>query len=238
MDRNSNAYTFIFAIVLVVVVAAVLAFAATNLKPMQENNVRNEKMQNILATLNITADKSEMESTFNMYIKQQIALKADGTVDDATNAFTLNLKKEIKKPVSEQRFPLYIAEKDGKTFYIIPLFGTGLWDAIWGYIALDSDKNTIMGATFDHKGETPGLGAEINQKWFGDMFIGKKILKDVNQDFTAEGNFVSVAVIKGGTPDDNLHGVDGISGGTITCDAVSLMVQERISNYLPYFQKN
>ncbi len=238
MDRNSNAYTFIFAIVLVVVVAAVLAFAATNLKPLQENNVRNEKMHNILTTLNLMSDMSEMETTFNKYIKQQISLKADGTIDESVNAFTLNLKKEIKKPIEEQRFPLYIAEKDGKKFYIVPLFGAGLWDSIWGYIALEEDKNTIIGAVFDHKAETPGLGAEINQKWFGDMFIGKQILKDASLGFTAEGNFVSVTVVKGGTPDENLHGVDGISGGTITCDAVSKMVQERISNYLPYFQNN
>jgi Na+-transporting NADH:ubiquinone oxidoreductase subunit C len=238
MDRNSNAYTFIFAVALVVIVAAVLAFTATNLKPLQDNNVRNEKMQNILTTLNITSEKSEIESTFNLYIKKQISLKSDGTIDDNTNAFTIDLKKEIKKPIKDQRFPLYVAEKDGKTFYIVPLFGSGLWDAIWGYIALEEDKNTIIGAVFDHKGETPGLGAEINQKWFGDMFIGKKILKDANLGFTSEGNFVSVAVVKGGTPDDNLHGVDGISGGTITSDAVSKMIQERISNYLPYFQNN
>ncbi|MDP3352644.1 MAG: NADH:ubiquinone reductase (Na(+)-transporting) subunit C [Flavobacteriaceae bacterium] len=238
MDRNSNAYTFIFAVALVVLVAAVLAFTATSLKPLQDNNVRNEKMQNILTTLNITSEKSEIESTFNLYIKKQITLKSDGTIDDNTNAFTIDLKKEIKKPIKEQRFPLYVAEKDGKTFYIVPLFGAGLWDAIWGYIALEEDKNTVIGAVFDHKGETPGLGAEINQKWFGDMFIGKKILKDANLGFTSDGNFVSVAVVKGGTPDDNLHGVDGISGGTITSDAVSKMIQERISNYLPYFQNN
>jgi Na+-transporting NADH:ubiquinone oxidoreductase subunit C len=238
MDRNSNAYTFIFAVALVVIVAAVLAFTATSLKPLQDNNVRNEKMQNILTTLNITSEKSEIESNFNLYIKQQIALKSDGTVDANAKAFTIDLKKEIKKPLNEQRFPLYVAEKDGKTFYIVPLFGSGLWDAIWGYIALEEDKNTIIGAVFDHKGETPGLGAEINQQWFGDMFIGKKILKDANQGFTSEGNYVSVTVVKGGTPDDNLHGVDGISGGTITSDAVSKMIQERLSNYLLYFQNN
>lgn len=238
MDRNSNAYTFIFAVVLVVVVAAMLAFTATSLKPLQDNNVRNEKMQNILTTLNITSEKSDIEKNFNLYIKQQVSLKADGTVDESVSAFNIDLKKEIKKPIEEQRFPLYIAEKDGKTFYIVPLFGTGLWDAIWGYIALEDDKNTIIGAVFDHKGETPGLGAEINQKWFGDMFIGKKILKDASLGFTAEGNFVSVAVVKGGTTDDDLHGVDGISGGTITGDALAKMVQERMSNYLPYFQNN
>ncbi|MDO9261518.1 MAG: NADH:ubiquinone reductase (Na(+)-transporting) subunit C [Flavobacteriaceae bacterium] len=238
MDRNSNAYTFIFAVTLVVIVAAVLAFSATSLKPLQDNNVRNEKMQNILTTLNIEAEKSDIDKTFNQYIKQQLSLKSDGTVDADVNAFKIDLKKELKKPINEQRFPLYIAEKDGKKFYIVPLYGAGLWDAIWGYIALEEDQNTIIGAVFDHKAETPGLGAEINQQWFGDMFIGKKILKDANLDFTAEGNFVSVTVVKGGTPDDNLHGVDGISGGTITGDALARMIQERMSNYLPYFQNN
>ena len=188
--------------------------------------------------MNIEVDKTVIDKAFNQYIKQQLSLKYDGTVDETVDAFTLDLKKELKKPIKEQRFPIYIAEKDGKKFYIIPLFGAGLWDSIWGYIALGEDKNTILGAKFDHKAETPGLGAEINENWFGEMFIGKKILKDSNLDFTAEGNFVSVAVVKGGTPDDNLHGVDGISGGTITCDAVSKMVHERMSNYLLYFQNN
>lgn len=231
MNRNSNAYTFIFAIVMVVLVAAALAFTATTLQPLQAENVRNEKMQNILSTIGENVDRNEAQAQFDKYVKQSLALKIDGTVDQDVNAFALDLKKELSKPVDEQRFPLYIAEKDGKTFYVTPLYGAGLWDAIWGYIALSDDENTIVGASFDHKGETPGLGAEINQYWFEDQYIGKKIL-DENQ------NFVSVKAVKGGAKADDIHGVDAISGGTITSDGVSNMVEERLEHYLPYFKNN
>jgi Na+-transporting NADH:ubiquinone oxidoreductase subunit C len=216
---------------MVVVVAAALAFTATTLQPLQAENVRNEKMQNILSTIGENVDRNEAQTQFDKYVKQSLALKIDGSVDEDVNAFALDLKKELSKPVDEQRFPLYIAEKDGKTFYVTPLYGAGLWDAIWGYIALADDENTIVGASFDHKGETPGLGAEINQYWFEDQFIGKKIL-DENE------NFVSVKAVKGGAKADDIHGVDGISGGTITSDGVSNMIEERLEHYLPYFKNN
>jgi len=231
MDRNSNAYTFIFAIVTVVIIAAGLAFTATTLKPLQAENVKKEKMQNIISTIGVDANRDESAELFKKYIKKQLVLKADGTVDDAVDAFTLDLKKEIKKPYDQQRFPVYLAEKDGKKYYIIPLFGSGLWDDIWGYIALDSDKNTIVGASFDHKGETPGLGAEINQSWFEDEFKGKKIFDD-------NGDFVSVKAIKGGAKPGDLHGVDAISGGTLTCNGLTNMIEERLKNYVPYLKNN
>ena len=231
MDRNSNLYTFIFATLLVVFVAAGLAFTAQTLKPLQDKNVKNEKMQSILSTLGIEVARDDAAGIYTKYIKQQLALKLDGSVDESRDAFTIDLKKEVKKDAKEERFPIYVAEKDGKTFYVVPLYGAGLWDAIWGYIALDSDENTIVGAVFDHKGETPGLGAEINESWFEDQFKGEKILDENN-------NFVSVKAVKGGTTPENLHGVDGISGGTITSDGVTDMVEERLSNYLLYFKNN
>jgi len=238
MDKNSNAYTFIFAIIMVTVIAGVLAFTATSLKPLQDKNVKAEKMQNILGTIGVTGvSRDDAEVEYNKYIKQVLALKADGTVDTKVNAFTLNLKKEIKKSTTEQRFPLYIAEKDGKTFYVVPLYGAGLWDAIWGYIALDGDKNTIKGANFGHKGETPGLGAEITTDWFQAQFAGKTLLNVASAGFTTD-NFVSVKTVKGGAKTGDAHGVDAISGGTITSDGVSNMIQERLARYLPYFKNN
>ena len=238
MDKNSNAYTFICAVIRVTVIAGLLAFTATSLKPLQEKNVKAEKMQNILGTIGVTeVSRDDAEVEFNKYIKQQLALKADGTVDTEADAFTLSLKKEVKKSDTDQRFPLYIAEKDGKTFYVVPLYGAGLWDAIWGYVALDGDKNTIIGANFGHKGETPGLGAEITTDWFQAQFAGKTLLKDANAGFTAD-NFVSVKAVKGGAKTGDAHGVDAISGGTITSDGVSNMVQERLARYLPYFKNN
>jgi len=231
MDRNSNTYTFIFAIVMVVVVAAALAFTATTLKPLQDENVRQEKMQNILSTIGINITRKEASDQFSQFVKEELALNADGTVNTEVDAFKIVLMKETKKPKDEQAFPLYIAEKEGKKFYVIPLFGAGLWKEIWGYIALDEDKNTIVGASFDHAGETAGLGAEINQSWYEDQYIGKTILDDNN-------NFVSVKAVKSGVTADPKHSVDAISGGTITSDGVSFMIEERLENYLPYFKNN
>lgn len=238
MDKNSNAYTFIFAIIMVTVIAGVLAFTATSLKPLQEKNVKAEKMQNILGTIGVNGvSRDDAEVEYNKYVKQQLALKVDGTIDTEVKAFDLSLKKEVKKDDNEQRFPLYIAEKDGKTFYVVPLYGAGLWDAIWGYVALGSDKNTIIGANFGHKGETPGLGAEITTDWFQAEFSGKTLLADASAGFTID-NFVSVKTVKGGAKTGDAHGVDGISGGTITSDGVSDMMYERLARYLPYFKNN
>ena len=151
-----------------------------------------------------------------------------------TNAFTIKLNNEIKKPATEQRFPLYRASVDEQSYYIIPLRGAGLWDAIWGYIALKEDKNTIQGAVFDHKGETAGLGAEITQQWFQDRFVGEKI-------FDLQGNLVGINVSKtNNDPNDSDkddHEVDAISGATITGDGVTDMIIERLQHYLPYFEK-
>ncbi len=231
MDRNGNAYTFIFAIIMVVIIAAGLAFTATTLKPLQAENVKNEKMQNILSTIGVVVSRDEASEKFGEYIQEELALTSDGSVDKDVDAFTLQLNKEIKKPADKQYYPVYVAEKEGKTFYVIPLYGAGLWDAIWGYIALEEDKNTIVGASFDHKGETPGLGAEINQYWFEDQYIGKTIFDENN-------NFVSVKAVKGGAKPGDMHGVDAISGGTITSDGVTNMVSERLEHYLPYFKNN
>jgi len=230
MNKNSNAYTFIFAIVLVVLVATILAFASEGTKEKRANNVKLEKMQNILSTLGVDVSREEAGKEYKNYVKEELALKEDGSIDKNVNAFKIDLKNEIKKPASEQRFPLYVAEKDGKKFYVVPLYGAGLWDAIWGYMSLKDDKNTIYGVSFDHKGETPGLGAEINQSWFEDQFKEKQIMDN--------SKFVSVKVIKGGAPAGDTHGVDAISGGTLTSNGVTNMLQERLQRYLAYFKNN
>ena len=231
MDRNSNGYTFMFAAIMVAVVGALLAIAATSLKDLQDENVKKEKMQNILASVGVVVEREQAPNQFTSVIKEQLALKVDGSVDESTQAFSIDLKSELSKKVEEQRFPLYVAEQDGKKFYIVPLRGAGLWDAIWGYVALEEDLNTIKGTVFDHKGETPGLGAEITQKWFQDRFVGEKIMNP-------SGEIVGVEVAKGNTSqskDDNK--VDAISGSTITGNGVSAMIKERLSNYKNYFAK-
>ena len=236
MDRDSNIYTFLFSAIMVLIVAATLAATATSLQDIQAENVRKEKMQNILATIGVIVEREKAPGVYTKYIIDELALASDGSIDKDTDAFTLKLNLEIKKPIQKQRFPLYLAKVDSLQYYIVPLRGSGLWDAIWGYVALDGDKNTIIGANFGHKGETPGLGAEITTDWFQAQFAGKTLLKDANAGFTAD-NFVSVKTVKGGAKTGDAHGVDAISGGTITSDGVSDMLLERLTMYLPYFNK-
>lgn len=227
---NTNAYTFTFAIIMVVVVGVVLAFAATSLQPLQYENMRQEKMQNILATVGVQTDRTQAEALFQQYIKEQVVLNSKGEEKEGVSAFDVDLAKEIKRTPEEQNFPLYVAEVDGETYYIVPLRGSGLWNAIFGYISLKDDVNTIKGAVFDHLGETPGLGAEITQEWFRERFTDEKI-------FDSNGELIGVSVVKGNSStskDDNK--VDAISGATITGDGVSDMISERLQHYLPYFR--
>ena len=160
-------------------------------------------------------------------------MTSGGDLDQEVNAFEINLNNELKKPVDEQRFPLYEASVEGKKYYIVPLRGAGLWNAIWGYIALEEDKNTIKGAVFDHLGETAGLGAEITQEWFQNRFLGEKV-------FDKDGNLVGINVSKTNNDPKDLdkddHEVDAISGATITGDGVTNMILERLNHYLPYLK--
>ena len=228
MDVNKNSYTFGFAAVMVVVVAALLSFAAISLKPFQSRNILLEKKQNILSSVGINIDREEADIQYSIFVKEELVLNYKGEEVDGV-AFDVDLQKELKKDKNLQSLPLFISEVDGKKQYIIPLRGKGLWGPIWGFISLEDDLNTVFGAVFDHKSETPGLGAEINQPFFEDPFSGKSL-------FDGE-ELKSIKVIKGGAGEDNMYGVDGISGGTITSDGVTDMLLERLTMYLPYFNK-
>jgi Na+-transporting NADH:ubiquinone oxidoreductase subunit C len=219
---------------MVVVVAILLSFAAIGLAPYQEQNVKTEKMQNILSSVGVQSEAKHAEKIFNEHLKEQVVLNTKGEpVNGGTKAFDIDLKKELDKAkagkADEQLHPLFVFNKDNKFYYVIPVRGKGLWGPIWGYVALESDMNTIYGASFGHKGETPGLGAEIETEAFQQQFAGKKI-------FDENGEFVSVDVVKGGAPAENLHGVDAISGGTITSNGVSEMLKRTLKTYIPYFK--
>lgn len=229
---HSNKYIFIYASAMVVVVAVILTVIAVSLKPMQENNVRIEKMQNILASINVSSTPKTADGLYKQYIARTMTFRADMTNDPSIDAFGIDLAREMKKPDPASRlYPVYIAALDnGDTSYIFPMRGKGLWGPIWGYVALRSDFNTVFGVMFDHKGETPGLGAEINTDWFMGEFPGKKI-------FDESGSFTAVKVVKGGARPDDPHAVDAISGGTITSDGLSHMLYDGLNAYLPYLQK-
>lgn len=231
MKQFSNNYIFIFSSVMVVIVAVLLSLAATLLQPRQEKNLELEKKISILQSINVASTPEDTEELYDKYITDSYVLNSKGEKVDGVDAFTVVLKVEQRKPLEQQYLPvLNAAPEDGEKVIIIPVEGKGLWGPIWGYIALESDMNTIYGVTFDHKGETPGLGAEINQYPFESMFHGKKVF-EVDQ-------FVSVKVIKGGTSDDNPHGVDAISGGTITSKGLEKMLYDNILKYNDFLLKN
>jgi Na+-transporting NADH:ubiquinone oxidoreductase subunit C len=240
INKNSNGFTFGFAVVMVIVVGALLATAALALKAPQQENVKQEKMQNILGAIQVETPRAEAPGLFQQYVKERIVISYDGevvsnnsgeiSVTDKQDGFNIDVKKQFKsiKTIEDRVYPYYVCEKDGETFYVIPMVGKGLWGPIWGFVALESDYNTIYGATFDHKTETPGLGAEIKEDFFEKQFTGKKIFNN--------GEYVSVDVMKGGAPAGNDHGVDAITGGTITSVGVADMLQNTLGVYAKYFK--
>jgi len=236
IDTNGNLYTFLYAAVMVIVVAAALAFTAIKLQPLQEQNVKIEKMQNILQSVGIESTVENAEAQYNKYITKQIVVNTKGEEIEG-DAFKTNLKVQYKAKDEDKVLPVFFAKlDDGKEMLIIPLTGKGLWGPIWGYIALENDFNTISGAVFDHKGETPGLGADINKDWFEEPFKGKTLF---------EGDeFVSITMYKGGKGSavlagDTEHGCDAISGGTITSKGLERMLKEEwLFNYEAYLKKN
>ena len=227
---------------MVIIVGSMLAFLATYLKPQIDENKRLEKQQNILYALGINDndEKSvvfistkDVAEKFDKYIVKQIIIQGDKVTED-DNAYLLDLKKEhaqAKDKGHQRRLPLFIGEKDGEKFYIIPMLGKGLWDAVWGYVALD--KNLVVeGIFFDHKGETPGLGANINQRFFMDDFKGEHILDGTT--------FKGITVAKGNADPKNERKedfkVDAIAGATITGDGLTAMIKKDLRMYMPYLQ--
>lgn len=230
MNRNGNTYTFIYASVMVIIVAAILSYAAISLKPYQTRNIEIEKKQNILASINIVVTAAEAEAIYAQKITGTYLINSKGEVVDG-DAFVVDLKVEHSKPVEERKLPVYEADfGDEGTKYVIPLRGAGLWGPIWGYVALNSDMNTIYGATFDHQGETPGLGAEISTAAFQDVFKGKTI-------FNNNGEFVSLIVAKAGESAPAEHKVDAVSGGTITSKGLQNMLADDLSCYVEFFNQ-
>ncbi len=234
IDKNSNSFTFTFAIIMVVVVGTLLALTYTSLKPFQNENVRREKMQNILSAMNVKVARDEAPARYEELIKDTRMVDAQGVLTEG-DAFALDVRKQYKDEkarvitADEMKYPLYVAEKDGKPLYILPMVGTGLWGPIWGYVAVADDGRTVVGSTFDHQGETPGLGAEISTPIFTKQFPGKTFVDE-------SGKFTSIKVYKGGTQTTDPHGVDGISGGTITSDGVHEMLERTLAVYDTYLR--
>ncbi len=234
INKDSNIFTFSFAVVMVLIVAISLAVVSESLSSMKKANKEDKKKINILSAIKVSADRNEASQLYEEYIKESIVINSSGEIieNDNLDAFYIDVKKQYRNKnlsIEDKIFPIFIAEKDGSKYYITPLVGSGLWGPIWGFIAFEKDCNTIYGASFDHKTETPGLGAEIREAFFEDAFIGKKILDE-------NSSFVSVDVVKGGSEEGNNHQVDGITGGTITSDGVTNMLKNDLKVYNNYFK--
>lgn len=228
IDKNSNAYTFTFAIIMVVVVGTLLAVASQGLKTRQDKNATDKKMISILSAINIEASRDNAQDMFNMYV---VDSKIISGKDLNAEAFDIDIKKEYRDKTlaaKDRNYPLYICEKDSKRYYVIPVIGTGLWGPIWGFVALESDFKTIYGCNFDHKSETPGLGAEIKYAAYSDQYTGEMI-----SDTT--GIFQPIVVVKDGSGSGINSKVDGITGGTITSKGVEEMTTRTLEVYVNYF---
>lgn len=230
MNKQSNTYTIIYIIVLVVLVGTALAFTAISLKPRQQANADADKMRQILGSVSVETSGEDIIATYNKYITSAFVVDDKGNRVDGADAFTVDVAKQSKETADMRLLPVYQCTlADGSVKYILPMYGAGLWGPIWGYISVDADGTTIYGAYFAHQGETPGLGAEIEKPAFSSQFTGKRLIKN--------GAFIPVAVVKAGqVPAGDADYVDGISGGTITSKGVGAMIDNCLQPYSAFLE--
>ena len=227
MNKNSNTYQILYAAIMVVLVGAVLAFIYMSLKPRQDENIANDKRNQILSAVHISVPEDSIPAAFAQYITAGMIVNAEGQPVDTTleAAFNVDMKKNSKLDEAERQLPVFVATlADGSIKYVIPVYGAGLWGPIWGYVAVNDDGNTVFGTNFSHESETPGLGARITEADFQNEFTDKQLYK--------EGAFKSVAVVKKGQkPTNDADYVDAISGATITSRGVGTMMETGLGQY-------
>lgn len=223
LNKNSNLYTIIYTVVMVVIVGALLAILATGLESKQEENVRKEQKTSIMKAF---GDENGDFNKVAVYVLKNgnEPQKVEGK--EMSKVFDL-LSNRKKLAAANDELPIFEYEKKGVKMYVVPLVGKGLWGEIWGYIALEpvAGNLKIVGITMDHAGETPGLGAEIATPKVQKSFNGKMIYDEA-------GEF-AVRMQKGGA--QNEHQVDAITGGTKTCDGVNDMLKNSIMKYEAFF---
>jgi Na+-transporting NADH:ubiquinone oxidoreductase subunit C len=207
LNTNANGYIIVYSCLMVVIVAFLLAFVSSALKPQQDINVALDKKKQVLAALNIRdLSDSEAEKKYSEVVKKD-------------EAFALN-----SSDYKEGRLAIYECVVDGAKKYVVPVYGMGLWGPIWGYVAVNDDCNTVYGAYFNHDSETAGLGAEIkDSKAWQDKFIGKTI-------YDANGTPV-LKVVKSSEVKNPQSEVDGVTGATLTSNGVSDMLQDGFTKY-------
>lgn len=231
IDKNSNAYTVIYILVLVLVVGVGLSLVYQALQPTQEENMANDKKRQILAAALITPKPGEaVADLYKEHIVSSRVVNSRGMdATGAPDAFSVNMPEQVKMPGDKRLLPVFICRIGDQIKYIVPVYGAGLWGSIWGYVAINSDGQSIYGAYFAHQGETPGLGAEIEKSSFSDQFKGKSIYN--------EGEFESVKVVKNGHEPAKGSYVHAISGGTISSQGVQKMLDNSMRPYDAFFKK-
>ncbi|AKP51361.1 NADH:ubiquinone reductase (Na(+)-transporting) subunit C [Cyclobacterium amurskyense] len=238
--QQSNAYIITFSVILTVVLGLLLSGTSEILKPIQKKAEELDTKKQILGAVLPADEIADMKpEEVNEYYASRISstvVNIEGeeiTEQDgvAITAETVDVGKNYKKAPEERLFPVFIyleeGSEDAALAYILPVYGSGLWDKIWGYVALKTDMDTIEGVTFSHAGETPGLGARITSTDVQQRYHNKSIYNEA-------GELVSVSMQKGEGKDysNDPHKIDGMSGATITGDGVNKMLK----NYLEYYQ--
>lgn len=230
LNTNSNVYTIVYSAILVVIVAFLLAFVSSALKPTQDVNVALDKKRQILAALNIrNLDNDAVAGKYRQIIVRDDVIDSDnnvltkGSQGGEAAGFKLN-----SADYKAGRLALYVCNVNGETKYVIPVYGMGLWGPISGYIAINSDKNTVYGAYFTHESETAGLGAEIkdNVAW-QEQFKGKKIT-------LPEHEGIALEVVKKSEVTNPSVQCDAVTGATLTTDGVSRMLQDCLGKYIKF----
>lgn len=236
MNTNSNSYTLVYASVMVVIVAFLLAFVSSTLRPIQDRNVELDKKKQILAALNLRdIQDADVEQTYREVVQADMIIKADGSVVNEGKEGDKAGFLVANKDVATDNMPVYKCKVKGETLYVIPLTGRGLWGGLWGYVAIrNNNKPTVYGAYFSHESETAGLGAIIAERSFQDKFQGKSLYAD------SLSTQVDLTVVKNGKveTDKQHYQVDGVTGATLTTNGVAEMVTSGLQQYAKFLQLN
>ena len=228
-NTNSNVYTVVYASVMVIIAAFLLAFVASVLKDKQDANVANDKRGQILSSLNIR-NVEDVTGEYKKVILNDLVLDVNGKVLQEKGGFDVESKDITAKDPASKKLPLYVAKVNNDTIYVVPLYGRGLWGGISGYLALKKDFDTVYGAYFTHESETAGLGARIVEEEFQDKFKNKKAF--------ADSTVQKVALSLSKKVEDKEHQVDAITGATLTSNGVSEMFLSSLQPYQKYFSAN
>lgn len=238
-NKESNGFIITFVVIMVVLVSLSLSLISSGLKPLKDKNEIVDKKIKILKSVINVDEKEEKKLFTSEFVLQEYENKIEevvvdylGNVKEGLSAFEIDFKKETRKPQEERSYPVFIYQSGGEKHYIIPLIGMGLWDEISGYLSLKEDFNTIQGTAFDHKAETPGLGAKIADHWFRQQFQDKQLYDEQNN--------YALRILKGEGHKEvktNKHVVDGMSGATLTAQGTDVMIEKSVKLYSPFFEK-